>query len=403
MPKEKNMSSSIKMPMNACCDFCKPTTLSEVYAVPDSPLAMKVAVCDSCGLVQSLQTSFEEKERIVSPSSDARWGNIRHAKGLRFKAARAILEQRLPWNDINSILDVGSNRGDFVKWMKGKNASSSIAAVEPDGKVVEEYDSLPYVKLYLQKLEDSDWSPDSFDLIYCSHTLEHAASASTMLRQMAACLKIDGYLFLEVPNIDVLKAQDAVEEFFIDKHRFHFNRSILRCYLETLGFGVLYENPADDIFNVTFLVQKKNSSASDFVKVDAAQAAYNKELIVAYANRLRENREILTRVVANLQPFMERQKVAFWGAGRIFDALVRYGGLKPEKLCCLVDEYLSGLISSSHQVAIKDANFLRAAQPDVIVILARSSTNEIAAKARRFGFKKIIQFADLLSQAKRSA
>ena len=122
-----------------------------------------------------------------------------------------------------------------------------------------------------------------------------------------------------------------------------------------------------------------------------------------YINNLEENRKILKKVVTKLEPFLARQKVAFWGGGRIFDALVRYGGLDPKKLLCVIDKYLWPIVPEVHGIKIHRPEYLKMAQPDVIVILARSSLEEIAREIRLFGFRRtVIPFTDLLQEARGS-
>ena len=43
-----------------------------------------------------------------------------------------------------------------------------------------------------------------------------------MLKKCFEILKENGFMFLEVPNSEVIKNKDNVEEYFIDKHHYHF-------------------------------------------------------------------------------------------------------------------------------------------------------------------------------------
>jgi len=112
------------------------------------------------------------------------------------------------------------------------------------------------------------------------------------------------------------------------------------------------------------------------------------------------NRKNLKKVVAKLEPFMERQKVAFWGASKIFDALVRFGGLKTDSLICVVDEYLWKILPEAHGIAVEHPDVLKEKNPDVVIVLACSSANEIARKIRRLGIRNVVIFSQLLSSVK---
>ena len=391
---KKNIVSNTKMNLQVLCDFCSSEDIDVVYKVPDSRLGVRIAVCNYCGLVQSISTKTKNNERLVSTSSGADWGNIRHGKGLRLNAASKLLDSFLLWDEIKNVLDVGSNRGDFVKWLQTKNSVADIVAVEPDGNIIDDYKSLPNLTLYIDKLEKINLSSSYFDFVYCAQTLEHADSASTMLEQIQVCMKTGTYLFLEVPNIDILKADDNVEEFFMDKHTFHFSHSLLRDYLNFMGYEIVHDGT--DIFNLSLLLRKlSDRNKYTRFRKNNNLVKYTKEMIKHYSCNFQSNRNQLKNVVDRLHQFMERQKVVFWGAGRLFDALIKYGGLKTDKIHGLIDEYLWKILPNVHGVEIKRPEYLKIAAPDVVIILARSSADEIAQKVQKLGVRHIIKFRDL--------
>ena len=380
------------------CDFCRTADLSFIYDVPDSKIGAKIAVCNFCGLVQSIQAEqIEKAKRTVSISSGADWGNIRHGKGLRLDAAIEILNEQINWKNTDNILDIGSNRGDFILWLNGNYPGKNIVAVEPDRNIIDKYKSLPNVKLYISKLEKVHLQKGFFDLAYSSHTLEHAASASAMMEQTLDCLAPDGRLFLEVPNIEAISLEDNIEEFFMDKHTFHFNRSLLIAFIKNLGFDLVFANDEKDLFNTTLLFRvARTSDAKPFKAQDPQLAEKNIQMIKKYRETLDHNRIRLKQVTENIHQFIDRQKVAFWGGGRIFDALVRFGGLKSEEVKCLVDGYLYKYVPRSHDVEIRDPEYLKKYEPQVVIILARSSADKIAEKAHGLGIRHVIKFSDLL-------
>jgi hypothetical protein len=396
MPEQMNTQSSTDDFKLTRCDFCRAEALSIVYNVPDSNLGMDVAVCMCCGLVQSLQTQPKPVERTVTTSSGANWGNIRHGKGLRLKTAVELLKDQIPWESITEVLDIGSNRGDFVQWVRNLSPNINITAIEPDHSIVEPYQSLPGLILFLERFEKIALPQAKYDLVYSSHTLEHASSASEMLSQTYDCMKKGGYLFLEIPNLDQVGFQDVVEEFFIDKHTYHFNQELLIAYLNHLGYRAVTDKDLSDQYNITLLLRKDEAVPGEFTWADGpCLAENNRQMISTYATLLQSNHADLKGVAARLQQFIARQRVAFWGAGRIFDALVRYGNLQVGQ-STLVDEYLWKILPSVHGVPIHRPEYLKMVQPQVVIVLARSSANEIMTKARNLGIKNVIKFSDLL-------
>lgn len=381
------------------CDFCQSKDMSIVYNVADSALGVKIAVCDRCGLVQSIKTkSKQDNARVASTSSGAGWGNIRYGKGFRLQPAVRVLDSYIDWSSIKDIADIGSNRGDFVKWVSKNHPHADVLGIEPDGSVVGEYKDLPGISLYTDRFENIPLPENRFDLIYCSHTLEHADSASQMLKDIHNCLKNNGYLFLEVPDIEFLKSDDIIEEFFIDKHTFHFNQSLLLDYALYLGFEVLYPGDVSDNENITLLLIKtadKNKDLS-FSTRDASLPAYNRQIIEWYQTALSENHKKLKHAVNKIHQLMLKQKVAFWGAGRLFDSLVRIGSLNVEDIHCLVDTYLGKYLTETHGVEIRKPEYLKAEPPHVVIVMSRGSADEITTSARNLGIRNVIKIRDLL-------
>ncbi len=385
------------MTLRTDCDFCRTSTLVPLYAVPESKRGMKVMMCSRCSLVHSVQTKTAGGKRAVRISSDADWGNIRIGKTIAFERHRQILEQSIPWERMRTVLDVGASRGTFIVWVHTRHPRIAVAAIEPDATVTGDYEKSRWVTLYQKRFEDVSLPHESFDLVYCCHTLEHVASARETLLSMHRLLKTGGYLVLDVPNIDVIGDDDVVEEFFIDKHTFHFSRGLLMDYLKHMGFAIVNGSNDTDRSNIV-VIAKKVRPANDRIVIAKRgnDVARMKRLIDGYKTTLSANRKTMKKIGRMLNAFMERQRVVFWGGGRIFDALVTYGGLDPSKSAGLIDTYLAGTVKDVHGVAVSDPYILRMTNPHVVIVLAKSSQREIIARIRRFGIINIISFRTLL-------
>jgi FkbM family methyltransferase len=311
------------------------------------------------------------------------------------------MESHVDWSKISQVMDVGANRGDFVLWMSAKHPEVRILAVEPDASVISRYSGLPHVESRVDRLENILLASGVFDLVFCSHTLEHARSASLMLRQIHASMRPGGWLMLEVPNLAAIDLPDIVEEFFIDKHAFHFDRGTLIDFVRQCGFTVVSGRADVDPLNVTLLLRRAGE-AGNFRSTDgSARAERHLEWIEAYRRRLPANRQLLRRVVdEKLRPLAKRQKVAYWGAGRIFDALVKYGGLSRAEICCLVDRFLFEIVKETHGVPIDKPERLRLVEPQVIVILGNSAEASMAKQAYALGIRHVVKFSELMEQVR---
>lgn len=362
---------------------------------------MKVVVCGKCGLTQSIQTESKPLERIQTLSCEADWGNVRHGKGLRLASIEKVLSHHINWTDMKSILDVGSNRGNFSRWAFSKNPKAKIKAIEPDESITEDYCGLEGLDLSHARFEEVLLEDHAFDFVYCSHTLEHALSAAGMLNKIYQTMKLGAFLFLEVPALEGLQDSYGVEEYFMDKHTFHFDRRILSEFVESLGFEILEGKHSKDILNISFLL-RKTGKVGVFPAAGLEEVAeQNKNLIQSYQTLLPKQWQLLKTVVeARLQPLAERQKVVYWGAGRIFDALVKYGALNPAGVFGLVDGHLWKVIGETHGVVIERPEKIRLLEPQVVVVLARTSEEVIAKKAYAMGVRHVLRFSELMDQCR---
>lgn len=356
----------------------------EVYCPVGTKRNARVCICNSCGLVFSIHDDIPYS-REPNISGDADWGNVRFCKGQRFDVVKGMLSP-----DAMRVLDVGSSRGDFVRWYQDENPKASITALEPDTRIASYPEGVEFVG---KRLEDAGLPANYYDFLYCNQTLEHTDSAARVLQEMYRVMKPGGRLFLEVPNIQVIDYPLNVEEFFIDKHNYHFNRGILTGFMESIGFKMIRVN--DDNLNVRVLAKKMKEPQGSLIHYDPD---FNYELIEYYAEVIQKNRAKLPAVGKQLNRILDTDmKVAFWGANTIFDLLVKYGDLKPKRVEMLVDTYIAGKHPSVHGVHIWHPDALKVYQPDTVVILARHSAEEIAKRCRELKVRNIVQFADLLA------
>ncbi|MGH8046034.1 MAG: class I SAM-dependent methyltransferase [Chthoniobacterales bacterium] len=386
--------------MTPSCDFCGCTALETVYEVPDSPKAARVLLCPVCSLLQSEYRSAGPTVKKRSLSSGPDWGNVRHGKGLRLQPNLDFIGKHSEPSGWHRILDVGSNRGHFCRHAVGHGQVKTFTAVEPDVSVAEGYPDLPEVRFHGERFERLALDGETFDFIYCSHTLEHADSAAEMLRTMARLLAPQGHLFVEVPSIGILALTDHLEEFFIDKHTFHFAPETLIAFVRSIGLDVIAQQPDSDRSHVTLLLGHAASpgAAPAFPPPELREVAVRTRASLAdYSRHLEANRAKLGSAREKIEFLLSRQSVAFWGAGRQLDSFLRHSGFDPGKVSAIIDEHLSGIIEEVGGAAIQKPDVLRRIQPQVVVAFARNAFPEIAKKVRGYGVKNVIRFTDLLA------
>jgi len=143
----------------------------------------------------------------------------------------------LPWRGEGKVLDVGCGAGGNLKTMQDQGWEthgieiSEVAAVHARELVTG--------TIHTGTLESAPFSPQSFDLILMSHSLEHLPSPVDALRLVHRLLKNDGLLIVSVPNVDSLEFRLFGPWWFhLDppRHLYHFDRRSLSGIIALAGF-----------------------------------------------------------------------------------------------------------------------------------------------------------------------
>jgi hypothetical protein len=124
------------------------------------------------------------------------------------------------------------------------------------------------------------------------------------------------------------------------------------------GFEII--NDCSDDYNLTIVCKKLEPKKLD---IDMNW----------YVKSLNDDRKVLEEKASRINEMMKKEKVVIYGATRIYDALVRYGNLDTSDIYYLVDDFLE-------LPNIYKFDRLKEDPPDLIVILARSSTDIIKDK-----------------------
>ncbi len=385
--------------MTDTCELCHRAALDPVYRPERSTRGLTIHLCGACGLLQSLPRADRAARAPAAVSGGADWGNVRYGKGFRTQIALDALRRHCDFARDFSVLDVGSNRGSFARAFLEAAPNAHLTAVEPDERVAASCAGLPRTYLIQARIENVALETRRFDAVHSCHTIEHLIHPAHTLADHHRSLKDGGLLVLDAPNTALLASDDIVEEWFIDKHLYHFSARTMTRMIEAAGFTILEHPDPKDRSNLLF-VARKDGSASAPVGGDTPEVEYATGLMATYiANRAR-NMAALTAVAAELLSLAPR-RVAMWGAGRLFDSLVTYGRFDATGLTLLVDKHLKAHVGERHGCALTGPETLAAADPGVVVVMSRDFASEIAAEIGKLTPRaEIILYSDLMSRAR---
>ncbi len=385
--------------MSDNCELCRHDGLRTIYLPERSTRGISVHLCANCGLVQSLPRTDRATRAPAAVSSGADWGNVRYGKGFRTRAAMEALARHADFGRDLDLLDVGSNRGRFANAFLTAAPNAHLVAVEPDERVANSCRDLDRTELIVARIEDVPLETARFDIVHSCHTIEHLAHPSRALADHWRTLKEGGLLVIDAPNIDILGADDIVEEWFIDKHLYHFSANTLGRMIEAAGFEIVEGPDKQDRSNLLFVACKTTGAPSAIGRnLDEVERA--EDLIAQYVASRARNLMALTAVAAELARLAPRG-VAMWGAGRLFDSLVVHGRFDARGLTLLIDTHLKALVGERHGCRLADPDALSESDAGVVVVMSRDFAGEIATQARNLApHADIVFYSDLLSRAR---
>jgi SAM-dependent methyltransferase len=388
------------------CGLCD-SRLYIVFKVTDSFRGNRVCICTKCNLIQSVSSEkYNPKKdthsvqyigkRNVEPNSGAMWGNIRHGKGLRFKSHLKKFEKFTKKFKKADIFDDGANRGDFARYIF-KRKNFSYFGCEPDRICFQSYDKkTPKI---INSYTDNYKFKKKFDIIYSSHTLEHTDSLFNHIKKLDEILKVNGYIFIDLPNTEqIRKEKDIYEEYFVEKHRFHFfPKDIIRVF-KNLGYELILDDA--DIYNFTLILRKKINTKkilkSDFVL--HSQNIFKKriDLLLEYKKKFLITSKRLVKISKKINNLKSKNKIIFYGGGRLLFNFFN-NGLTNKNISFIIDNFLFDKTKKINGIKINNKKifYKMKSRTAPVIVFARSSFHEIKKELTASGFKKIIDFRKL--------
>lgn len=341
------MDNSALLPVqNLCCPICNGRDLYRCLHRKDQPFSIfllddggipeidfKLDYCSTCNTVFSesgvldygygelsdkiyQQYTLLDQSTRPFPSRDDYYVN-----------SLAFLVQSLKFDHVRNVLEIGSNRGDFLYLLKEKHPDLNVTGVEPS--------KLPFYGVNTINVPfDPSLFDAPFDLIIIRHVLEHIADPVAFLQQVCQCLKANGHVFIEVPNFYV-DLQER-KETFIPEHIFYFTAESLPLMLGNAGMQVdIYDgsNP-----NGMYVIASKNATEDQRPATRPSSQAIKIEPLLSELSSAMEN--TLEQIERYLD---EGYTLAFYGFGNIFLSTWAHIShhLSPEKLkerCLIIDD-----------------------------------------------------------------
>lgn len=275
------------------------TLLAADDPAEDPTFRLALAECVRCGLVQLRETP--DWEFIYDDDYGFSVNFSQHAREYqRALADRWVADRGLAGRE---ILEVGGGDGFFAALLAERGAR--VTMIEPSRKGVERARERGGFRVERGRLGPDILPGRLFDAVVARHVLEHLEDPIDFLTAIAARLRPDGELLVEVPNLDGVVRGGRPWDFYAE-HSLYFQPSTLALALERSGFEVCEFGLLERGDYLWAAARPGRTAVDDFAATAAERAARLRAMV--------------------RQAIDAGRSVAFWGAGGRCVALLALAG-----------------------------------------------------------------------------
>ncbi|BCB96072.1 hypothetical protein JZK55_09940 [Dissulfurispira thermophila] len=288
-----------------------------------------------------------------------------------------FLSDTVDFSHIVNVLEVGSNRGDFLYHLKFRFSHINIIGIEPSNL---DFVGVPTVRAFFSR----NIFLNKFDLVIVRHVLEHIKHPVNFLSDIKAILADEGKLFIEVPNT----MNDLMEkiEVFNPDHVCYFTAQSMNRLVEESDMSLLTIGDED---GVPLMVLMSNA-----VTMRTHNSYDNSKEIKALIGEYRKSMDDTVRSVKEL--INKGYKIIFYGSKNTFlwfynalDVSIVHTPLK-EHVLAVIDDSAERIGKRVSGFSVKDFGYLNAIKDEEIVFIlcaARDNAKAMINKIKKLGLK----------------
>ncbi len=331
-----------------------PAVAQHLSANPgDDRIELSVRQCSGCGLTQLDGPPVPYYREVIRAAAFSPEMEVFRREQFREWLDRYSLTGK-------KILECGCGAGEYLRLMPGAygidTGEENLAKCRDAGLRVE--------RCYFETGEET-LSAAPFDGFFILNYLEHLPNINEYLRGIAANLAEGGVGLVEVPNFDMMLANNTFAEFTSD-HLYYFTERTLRTALELNGFEVIFCRVLWYGYIISAEVRKRpRLDLSGFEKA---------------------RRELCGQLNALVEKH-DPDRSAIWGASHQAFAVLALAGLHG-KLRCIIDSapFKQGKVSPATHIPIVAPDTVKPGEITLLIAAAGGYSAEVAGLARqRFG------------------
>lgn len=232
------------------CPICRREKIKRIHKLCDNLKIMGnnfpesssyIAMCENCGLIftdtEATQQDFLSyyQNGAVAPKYQDMFGA--EATNEYYQHLYEIIKPYI--NADSKLLDIAGAWGEFGYFMKGKGYSKFIN-LDPNEKCIASAKEKGLMTVLADSTDMSEIDADSVDMVIMNHTLEHILDVDNTMKNIDRVLKKDGYLFIEIPDVEGYADEEAAPYNFLTyEHVLHMSLQDMKNLASEYGYEIL--------------------------------------------------------------------------------------------------------------------------------------------------------------------
>ena len=179
--------------------------------------------------------------------------------------------------NFSNVLEYGSGDGSVLEYLDKNSDFENLYGAEISKSGIESLNKKNFKKLVEVAKFDGyalPYKEKEFDMVYCSHVIEHVEYPRTLLREIK---RVSKYLIIEVPLDYYIGVDKNVKHFLDYGHIDIYTPSTFKFLLKSEKFKIidqLLTNPSEEVIKYQWFVnQKKNKSLTNLLKLKSLKSS----------------------------------------------------------------------------------------------------------------------------------
>ena len=302
-----------------------------------------------------------------------------------------FLEQKNYLNKNSNVLEVGSNLGLYLQFIKKR--AKSILGIDPATNIVKKanQNGIPTIcNFFNQELAD-DFNKDekSFELIIARHCFAHNSSPHNLLKGVKKILSKDGYVVIE--NAYALNTIENNEfDQIYHEHMFYFSiRSMNEAFkingLQLHDVCLSLIHGGSIVFVASHASAQRKESKSLLMHLSHEKQNLNLKALDSFAKNTFTLKKDLNILISDL--IKKGKKIYTYGATAKGNTLLNFLGITKKQIEYCIDstEIKQGKYLPGSNIKIESEEFALKNPPDYFLLTAWNYKDEIITKVRNAG------------------